>query len=329
VGFGILVQAVDDPPAFTSLVAAAEAAGADHFWVADSSLHGRAVWPYLTLAAGASERILLGPGITHPVTRHPAVTANAVAALDEISGGRAVLGIGAGDRPVLELGLRPAPVRVLEKAIGLIRALLAGETVTRDDGAFPVAGARLVRPPDRRVAVVVAASGPKTLRMAGRVADGVLVQVGVHPACVRLALDDIAAGAREAGRDPAEIDISLMVYGSIRDDPERARAESRHFAAWIPQTVPRYCPAAGIPDADVARVREAYGGGELMKADAAASTVTDQMIDAFTLAGTPAECRDRIAALTEIGIDHITFFPMGDDRRGGVARFAAAMEGMV
>ena len=317
-----LVQAVDPPSVFVDLARAVEASGADHLFVADSSLHGRAVWPYLTLAATATERLRLGTGITHPLSRHPAVTANAAATLDEISGGRAVLGIGSGDRPLLELGLRPSPVETLEDAIRGIRALLEGQTVT---GAG-LARASLLHPPERLVPIVVAASGPRTLRMAGRMADGVLMQVGTDPRCVEVAVREVIDGARAAGRDPADLWLSVMAYGSVRVDAAAARAESRHFAAWIPQTVPRYCEIVGIPASDVERVRTVYAGGELMKADAAAEVVTDAMVDAFTLAGNVDQVRERLADLASIGIDHVTFFPMGEDRIGGARRFATAAD---
>ncbi len=324
-GFSFLVQAVDDPRTFSGLVADAETAGADRFFVADSSLHGRDVWLYLTLAASASDRMQLGPGITHPMTRHPAITANAIATLDEISGGRAVLGIGAGDRPLVELGLRPAPVATLEETIVAMRLLLEGRSVSSKGPVLKMRNAALLRPPDQSTPIVVAASGPRTLRMAGGVADEVLLQVGIHPDCVQTAVDQVLAGAQSVGRDPMDVAMSLMVYGSVRSDRQAARDESRHFAAWIPQTVPKYCEIAGIRSEDVARVRRAYDGGELMQADEAASAVTDEMIDAFTLAGSPAECRDRVTALLDIGIRNITFFPMGADRRGGMLRFADAI----
>lgn len=317
----VLVQALDPPGVFSDLVRTVERTGADRLFVADSSLHARAVWPYLTLAAAASEGLLLGTGITHPVSRHPAVTANAAATLDEISGGRAILGLGSGDRPLVELGYRPARLAEFEDSIDLIRTLLKGEEVSGSG----MVGARLMHRPIDEVPIIVAASGPRTLRMAGRVADGVLVQVGTDPRCIEVALGNISEGAAEAGRRISDLWISAMAYGSVRDDPAIAQSESSHFAAWIPQTVPRYCQIAGIPQADVERVRKAYSGGELMKADAAAELVTTEMVEAFTLSGSPAQVRQRLADMAAVGINHVTFFPMGEERIAAIERFAAAL----
>ncbi|MEX0698314.1 MAG: LLM class flavin-dependent oxidoreductase [Acidimicrobiia bacterium] len=314
----VLVQAVDPPGEFSELARTVERTGADHFFVADSSLHARAVWPYLTLAALVTESIRIGTGVTHPKSRHPAITANAIATLDEISRGRAVLGLGSGDRPLLELGLGPARLETLEDAIHMMRRLLAGETLSEGG----LTGAALLHHPNKRLPIVLAASGPRTLRMAGRVADGVLIQAGTDPRCIEVALKDVARGVEEAGRNPSELWTSVMAYGSVRDDPAVAHAESRHFAAWIPQTVPRYCDIAGIPMSDVSRVQAAYSGGELMKADSAAETVSSKMVEAFTLAGTPDQVRQRLSDMADVGVDHVTFFPMAEDRITAVQRFA-------
>lgn len=314
----VLVQALDPPQVFTELVQTVEQTGADHLFVADSSLHARAVWPYLTIAALSSSEMRIGTGVTHPTSRHPAITANAAATLDEISGGRAVLGLGSGDRPLFELGLRPARLKTLEEAILTVRCLLEGQTLSLAD-SIP---ANLIQDPVRKVPIVVAASGPRTLELAGRMADGVLVQVGSDPRCIEVAFRDVARGMESAGRDPSEVWISVMAYGSVRDDIKVAYTESRHFAAWIPQTVPRYCRIAEIPPSDTSRVQEAYSGGELMKAHAAAETVTHQMVRAFTLSGSPEQVRQRLQEMTDVGVDHVTFFPMGQDRIASVQRFA-------
>jgi 5,10-methylenetetrahydromethanopterin reductase len=320
--FSLLIQAIDAPDEFVKIARRAEELGFDTLWVADSSLHGRYVYAYLAFAAVHTLRIRLGTGITHPVTRHPAVTVNAIATVDTISRGRAVLGVGAGDRPVRELGLRPASPRTVRDLILLTRELAAGHRISFAGETFRVVDARLRFPSRPDLPIYVAASGPRMLEMGGEVADGLLVQVGVWPPCVEAAVDAIGRGANRTGRAVTELDVSAMVYGSVRDDPRQARDESRPFAAWIPQTVPQYCRIAGIPDADVEAVRRLYRGGELHEAAEAAAVATDEMIDKFTLSGSPAEVRAKVARLVETGIRHITFFPMGSDRAGGVERFA-------
>ena len=130
---GVALQPVDTPAALKEFVQAIEDLGFDRFWMTDSSLHARNCYSYLTLAATWTTHLRLGTAVTNPLTRHPAVTAVAAATLSEISGQRFTCGIGAGDRPLLSLGLRPAPLGVLERAIHDMRRLWAGEHVT-DDG---------------------------------------------------------------------------------------------------------------------------------------------------------------------------------------------------
>src|SRR5690349_20971995 len=127
---GVVLQPVDPPDEFVRTVHLVEELGYDALWLTDSSLHARYVFSYLTLAAVNSSRILLGSGVTNPVTRHPALLAVAAATVDEIAGGRFVLGIGAGDRPLTALRARPASLRRLESAIVGLRQLLAGERVS-------------------------------------------------------------------------------------------------------------------------------------------------------------------------------------------------------
>jgi 5,10-methylenetetrahydromethanopterin reductase len=323
VRFGLAIQAIDPPEEFVEVVRTAEQLDFDHLWVADSSLHGRCVYSYLTLAAVNSRRLRLGTAITHPVTRHPAINLNSLATLDEVSSGRAVLGIGAGDRPVLELGLRSASVRAIEDMVHLARKLFAGEKVTFEGRGFRTEAAALVQGGlPRQIPIYVAASGPKTLSMAGRVADGVLMQVGADADCIRYGLDRVTEGAEAAGRNPSAVDVVVVLYGAIREDRALARAESRPFAAWIPQTVPLYCEIAHIPEEDVQEVRRSYTGGELMKAHEAAQAVTDQMIDRFTLSGTPEDCFQRVEEILSIPrIRHVAFFVMGEDRFGTIRRF--------
>lgn len=320
--FGVLVQALDTPRQFVAFAKRAEELGFTHLWVADSSLHAREVYEYLTLAAVNTESIQIGTGITHPFTRHPAITANAIATLDAISEGRAVLGIGAGDRPVAELGLRPAPVKVVGEAIGLIRRLLAGKRFSYKGEAFQLIDAKLHRSAVDRIPIYVAGSGPKMLGLGGELADGLLIQVGVWPDCLKYALERVKVGLSRAGRSIGELDISAMTYGSVRDERRLAMDESRPFAAWIPQTVPQYCEIAGIRPEDVAAVRQVYRGGELHEAAEAASAATDEMIEKFTMSGTPKEVRDKVDGVLSTGIRHITYFPMGDDRLDGAERFA-------
>ena len=263
--------------------------------------------------------------MTNPLTRHPAVTAVAAATVAEISGGRVTLGIGAGDRPLLSLGSRPARLADLEKAIEVIRALWAGQHVTAEATSFALDDAHYRFAPAPDIPIWVSATGPKTLELAGRVADGVILLAGLHPDGIRFALDHIDRGAEQAGRD-ARPEVTVFAYGAIDDDDEQAAfAAARTIAAWFPQTSPVYCEIAGLPADLVQQVRGSYSGGEFQEAARAAEALPDDFVHRMALAGGSAEARQHVRNLAELGIDFITVFPLGPRRMHTVERFRACV----
>ena len=146
--FGMTTMAVEPPDRFRRLVQTAEEGGCDYLWVCDSSLHARDVYSYLTVAALASERLRIGPNCTHPYTRHPAINLNAMATIHELSGGRGIIAVATGDRPVMELGYPMARVSVVREMIEVIRALESGEDAdARGRDLHAGRGAALLRPP--------------------------------------------------------------------------------------------------------------------------------------------------------------------------------------
>lgn len=313
--FDVTAMAAEPPGRFRELVAAAEDAGFDALWVCDSSLHARDVYVYLALVATGSSRLRFGPNCTHPCTRHPAVTANAIATLQEVSGGRARLAVGAGDRPVTELGYRPASVAAVREMVRVVRALHRGETVDAADGIV-LRNARLAGPVP--VPVYVAASGPRMLELGGEVADGVLFFTGVHAGAVEYALERIQAGAARAGRRLDEVDVACTVAGSLRDDVALARRECVPLAAWFPQTAPACARVAGVPDEVGERIRASYAGGHFDAARGAFAHVTDDMIDRLTVAGGADVWVRRLEELVGLGIRHVNIFLAAADRLGMV-----------
>lgn len=318
--FGITTMAQEPPQRFRALVETAEAGGCDYLWVCDSSLHARDVYAYLTLAATCSKRLRLGPNCTHPYTRHPAINLNAMATVHEISGGRAIIAVAAGDRPVMELGYRMARVAVVREMIDLIRALQVGGPVDHDGPTFTLKDAKLSFPLPSNLPVYMAASGPRMLQLAGELADGVLFLAGANVPCIRYALEQIETGARGAGRASAALDVGCTVYGSLTDDAALARAECKPMAAWFPQTAPQYAEIAGVPRDTIDRIRAAYAGGHFDDAEAALTYVNDDMIDAFTIAGPASVWIERLRAIKAAGIEHINIFLLTKDKTGMVER---------
>jgi 5,10-methylenetetrahydromethanopterin reductase len=265
--------------------------------------------------------LLLGTAVTNPLTRHPAITAVAAATVDEISGGRMILGIGAGDRPLLALGMRPARLSSLRASIEAIRALWSGSTTSLDDPTFALHDAHLRFAARPDIPVFISASGPKTLELAGEVADGVILLVGLFPEALGWALEHVDRGAAKAGRPRPH--VAVFAYGAISDDEEVAMASARSIAAWFPQTAPAVCELAGLPAALIEEVRARYAGGEFQEAQEAARLLPDEFVRSVALAGDAEQARARIAAAVEAGADSVSVFPLGADRMQTVEAFSS------
>lgn len=319
--FGAVLQGIDPPARFIALVREIETLGYDELWLTDSSLHARDVYSYLTLAATVSERLQLGCSVTNPLTRHPALGAMAIATVDEISGGRAAYGIGVGDRPVHALGFRPARLETLREAIDATRRLWRGEHVTANGNAFTMEGAHMGVPARASIPIYVSASGPKTLELAGEIAEGAIVLAGLFPAGIQYATAHVQAGQARSARSQAT-DIAVFAYGSLRDDAALALEEARSIAAWFCQTAPVYCELAEVPAETVRLVRTAYQGGEFQEAKHAAQLIPAELVRKMALAGSGADGLAKTRMLADQGIRNINVFPLGADRIGTLRLFA-------
>lgn len=312
--FGLVLQPVDAPGEFIERVAEIEDGGFDYLWFTDSSLHARNAYVYLALAAMGSRTLRLGTAVTHPLTRHPGVNLSAIATVDELSGGRAIYGIGTGDRPVTELGLRPARVQVVREMVEVTRRLLAGETLNWQGTAFSFHNAELRYGRRADLPIYLAASGARMLQLTGEVADGGLILAGLFPESVRFVHDQVTAGARQAGRDAGEVDLLFMLYGRIGTDRRQAVDESRTMAAWFCQTAPHFVRMADFDPGLIQKVQAAYSGGEFHHAREAAKLCPDEMVERFTIGGTPDDAVARIGRLAALGVRAFNFFPIGKDR---------------
>lgn len=321
---GVCLQAVDEPDVFEEYVDEIESLGFDQLWLTDSSLHSRNPYVYLTLAARRTTRLVLGTAVTNPVTRHPAVTAVAISSVDAVAGGRAILGIGAGDRPLLSLGLKPAPLAQLEASVVAIRGLLAGDTVDIDGNGFALADAHMRVQGRADIPIYMSASGPKTLELAGRVADGVILLGGLHPEGLQWAIDHIDRGVHAAGRTARPV-VTVFAYGAVDENEEEAVAAGRTIAAWFPKTAPVYCEMAGLPGELIDRIRRSYSGGEFQEAEAAAALLPLDFVQRMALCGGVGSARAHIRNMFELGVDAITVFPLSKDRMSTVRAFSDAL----
>src|SRR5438309_1090282 len=243
--FGVIYQSFDPPSVFLDYVRQIEHGGFDYLWVCDSSLHARDVIAYLTLAAVNTNRIKLGASVFQPYTRHPAINVNGMLTLNEISGGRAIMAVGAGDRPQLELGFSPAPVRLVKDMLQVSRELTRGHTVTFENEQFKLTNARLRCAPDHNLPIYVACSGPKMLAMAGEYADGVIMMSGSTRETIEFGLAHLDKGLKQAGRNRQAMDVAWGAATVIADDPKQALDQTRLMAAWYANHSPEYAQRTG------------------------------------------------------------------------------------
>lgn len=289
-----------------------ESLGYDLLGLADTPALALDVYVGLTLAALNTSRILLGPCVTNPVSRHPTVTASAVASIDTISGGRAYLGISGGYSGVHNLGLRAASTTSMRHVVPLLRDLMAGKAVAVDGGTVQIAWAR------RPVPIFLAASGPKGLVIAGQVADAVFVNVGLLPDLVAEAVGHIRRGAEASGRDWRQIEIWVMGVASCAEDAHQAIEEVKGAAVGIASYVLSGNPRdkaipRGMEEA-VARMCRGYSTRQHLQPGTNPNVVLaeelglmDYLLERFALAGSPEDCRKKAQALEALGIDGFLF----------------------
>ena len=279
----------------------AEAMGYSGIWVADSHSVMRNAYGVLSVLATQTRSLLLATGVTHTVTRHPAVLANTWASLQELSGGRAICGIGVGESAVRNLGLRPEKLAVFERKVRTMQALWRGERVEYEGSELHMPWAGFDIP------LIMASSGPRSLRTAGRIADGVMFQVGSDPRLAQYALDNIRAGAEAAGRNFNDLKLYVRVAAAVSDDRDKARAEIRGYASVAAGTVFATVPREYFADdlyEDLALMKSKYDYAQHASNESSHNELlTDRILDAIAIACTPDEAVERFQALADLGVD--------------------------
>lgn len=276
---------------------AAERIGCRRVWIPDEGLAARECWVTLGAVAAATNSIEVGTGITNAYTRHPGVTAAAVATLDEASHGRAALGIGAGGALTLTpLGIeRRAPLRAMRDLVTTSRALWSGQPVDHEGVTGRFAGARLdYGRPD--IPIWLAGRGPRVIRLAGELADGFILSF-VHKELIGDHVAAIRSAAEEYGRPRPRL-CYMTILATTDAAREAARAGLTFRLVDSPDAVKR---RIGLePEVEASIRRDLADGGP----HAAARFVRDEWIEAFVICGTAAECRAELHELVaRHGID--------------------------
>jgi 5,10-methylenetetrahydromethanopterin reductase len=300
----LVVYGTEAPPGLLECIELAERAGLGGVWVGDSPMLWRELYVLLGAAAVRTTRARLGPAVTNPVTRDLAVTASALRTLQELSGGRAALGIGLGASAVATVGKRPARLAELERGVVRLRELWAGEP----DG---LAYGRAETP----IPIHLGASGPRMLELAGRIGEGCLAVVGLHPRRLEAARVRVAAGRPRAG-----FELTFWVPLAVSDDPAQAREDVKSYVA---RSLRHPLPDELTPleRAVAERIRASYSYGEHLAPGAEhARLVPDEIVEDWAVAGTVSECRAQLDRLDLREGERIGLVPMGRDAKAAQVR---------
>lgn len=296
--------------------ARAEALGFDGMTLTDSQNLMPDTYVALTLAARATTRLRLGPGVTNPATRHAAVTAGAIASINEVSGGRAVLGIGRGDSALQRIGRTPAPVRELEHYLQDVQRYLRGESVEAQGVASRL---EWLDPSSRpKVPMDVAATGPRVIAAAARHAERVTFAVGADPRRVRWALERLRESV-PAGRavPSAGVWVNVCVDDDVGRAAEMVRGTVGTFAHFSAMRRDGGWPVDAGDTPIYRDLGESYDHARHGRGDAGhARRLPLAFIERFAVIGPPETCRSRLAALVATGIDRLVVIGPRTDHFG-------------
>jgi len=302
-------------PELAAFVARCEDAGFDGVGIHDHPSSGRDVYLALALAAQATRRLRLFPATSSPVVRHPLVLASLAHSLDEIAPGRAMLTVAPGFISTRSMGKPRASVALMRQAVGELRRLLAGDTV--ELGATPT---RLRNRSATPTPVYLLAAGPRMTELAGEIADGAFLMVGLDPAAIRAARRHLQEGARRTGRSLEDFPVVFVVTLGLGDEAVGAK--------WVRSWFAPGQPFLAYPSASNLRWL-AEAGFELHEPFDPAAIADDRarrIADAFGLFGAPERCAERLLqAREEAGVEEVFLFP-AHDLAGGYEMPEAELE---
>lgn len=317
--FGIEFVPNEPIEKIVKLVKLAEDVGFEYAWITDH-YNNKNVYETLALIAAGTETIKMGPGVTNPYVRSPAITASAVATLDELSNGRATLGIGPGDKATFDaLGIAwEKPVSTIKNAVAMMNTLMAGE---KTETGAQLGGVKAVQ---ERIPIYMGAQGPMMLKTAGEIADGALINAS-NPKDFEAAVPLIKEGAESAGKSLADIDVAAYTCCSIDDDAAKAVNAAKIVVAFIAAgSPPPVFKRHGLPEDTGAKF-----GGMLAKGDfgGAIGAVDDALMEAFSVVGAPEDFVPKIEALGDMGVtQYVAGSPLGPDKEKSIKLLGDVIE---
>lgn len=294
----------------------------DYLWITDH-FNNRNVYVLLAMVAAYTERIKIGPGVTNPYLVHPVVTAQAVATLNEIAPGRVNCGLGVGDRTTLQmLGVEQSkPLVAIRETVRIIREVTSGKTLEMQGEIFKVSRAKLNFKAANPIPIFIGAQGPKMLMLAAEIGDGVLINAS-HPKDIENSVNFIREGVEKTGKKLEELNISAYTSFSIASDYEKALKAVVPVVAYIVAGAPEIIlERHGISVELAEKVREAIVHAQWKEAF---SYVDNNMVEAFSICGTPENCIEKVDKLLKVGVNQIVVgSPIGPNVQKAINMIAA------
>ena len=323
--FGVTV--LPDPPytRFLELIELAEQHGFEYGWTYDSHVLWHESIPLLTLALDRTSTMKMGHFVTNPATRDPTVLASAYATMHVMSGGRMIMGIGRGDSAVRVIGREPMKVAEFEAACAMVKEFMNGRAVTWNDKELKLEWA-LTEP---EIPMYIAGYGPKALAVAGRVSDGVIIQLA-DPVIIEWIMATAREAAEAVGRDPDALECIVGAPSKVTDDIAQAREEVRWFPAMVSNHVmdliEKYGWDSNIPSelTDFVKTRKGYDYKDHSRVGAAhGSFVTDEICDRFCVIGSAADCTAKLRDLESVGVSQFNIYLMTHGQEETLAAYGA------
>ncbi len=285
----------------------AEGLGFDGMFFGEALMSGLDPFQISAVAATRTKRVHLGTAILTMAFRDPTVIANQAATLNEVSNGRVFLGLGSGDATVYTMGRTATPLSDFEKGVRIIRELVNGRSIPVPKGKEREAGEVYLHSGKFPVPVYVAAAGPRALRMAGRVADGVILGSGFDMRALQWARDHVAQGAKEAGRKISDINLMGAGIMCVDEDGNRALELAKGRLANRAHHNFRF-NLDSVPEEELEGVKKFMENFELTKPFEQRSDprlITEYLIQRFSITGTPEQCVERVRQLEQAGLHRI------------------------
>lgn len=288
----------------------ADDSGMESIWMSDHLCFRDSLTTSMALLA-KTEKIKIAPAPMSPYSRHPIISAMSIATMEEFAPGRVIASPGTGNAAALkEAGMEsPRPLKTMREYVEILRCFLAGETVNFQGEMFQINGAKMGFYPARPIKMYITAVRPRMLQLAGEIGDGVLLSAGCAPAYIAQCLAEVKKGAERGAKSSSQCDVASFVTTAVADDPREAIEASKMFLAYIFRNkhhAENIRMGGGTVDQEA--LAAAVGKRDWQ---AATKLISDEVVHAHSVSGTPVECRKQLESFIQGGLRLPILLPMG------------------